>query len=79
MGSFLLMKTISVPVGQARTNLCALLKQVQAGTRITLTSHGRPTARIVPVEAPAAPWRVEHPDDPERYGDLESPVMEPWP
>lgn len=79
VGIILPMKTISVPIGQARTNLCALIKQVQAGTRITLTSHGRPTAQLVPAEAPPTPWRVEEPDDPKRYGDLQSPVMEPWP
>lgn len=72
------MKTASVPISAARTNLCTLVKQVQSGVRVTLTSHGRPAADLVPVQAPPAPWRVECPDDPQRYGDLQSPVMEPW-
>jgi prevent-host-death family protein len=68
-----------VPISTARTNLCALVKKVQSGVRVTLTSHGRPAADLVPVQAPAAPWRIECPDDARRYGDLQSPVMEPWP
>lgn len=72
------MKTLSVPISEARTGLCTLVKQVQSGVRVTLTSHGRPAAQLVPVEAPASPWRAEPPDDPERYGDLQTPVMEPW-
>jgi len=72
------MKTVSVPISEARSDLCALIKQVQSGVRVTLTSHGRPAARLLPVEAPPAPWRVAQPDDPRRYGDLQSPVMEPW-
>ena len=73
------MQTLSVPISEARTGLCTLIKQVQAGVRVTLTSHGRPAAQLVPVEAPPAPWRAEPADDPARYGDLQSPVMEPWP
>ena len=73
------MKTISVPISEARTDLCALVKQVQAGTHVTLTSHGRPAAQLLPLQAPAQPWRLEQPDDPKRYGDLQSPVLEPWP
>ena len=72
------MKTISVPIGQARSDLCGLVKKVQAGVRVTLTSHGRPAAMIVPPEKKGKPWRVEKPDDPSRYGDLQSPVMEDW-
>ena len=78
MSILLPMKTASVPISAARTNLCTLVKQVQSGVRVTLTSHGRPAADLVPVQAPPAPWRVECPDDPQRYGDLQSPVMEPW-
>ena len=72
------MKTISVPIGQARSDLCGLVKKVQAGVRVTLTSHGRPAAMIVPPEKSKKPWRVETPDDPKKYGDLQSPVMDDW-
>jgi len=70
------MKTVSVPISEARSELCALVKQVQAGVRVTLTSHGRPAAQLLSVPAPPVPWRVEPPNDPERY-DLQSPVREP--
>ena len=72
------MKTLTLPIGKARSELCELVKKVQAGTRITLTSHGRPAAMIVPLEKTKKPWRVAVPDDPKNYGDLQSPVMEDW-
>ncbi len=72
------MKTISVPIGQARTELCDLVDRVKHGVRVVITTHGRPAAVLGPVPAPSAPWRSEKPDDPARYGDLQSPVMEPW-
>ena len=73
------MKSISVPIGKARTNLCDLVEQAKAGVQVTITTHGRPAAILGPVPAPSAPWRVAKPDDPKRYGDLQKPVMEPWP
>ena len=72
------MKTLTLPIGKARSELCALIKQVQSGARITLTSHGRPAAMLVPPEKPKKPWRVAVPDDPKNYGDLQSPVMNDW-
>ena len=78
MGKLVPMKTISVPIGQARSDLCGLVKKVQAGVRVTLTSHGRPCAMLVPPEKNKKPWRVETPDDPRNYGDLQSPVMDDW-
>ena len=78
MGIFLPMKTINVPIGEARSGLCALLKKVEAGAQICLTSHGEPKALIIAFPKRGIPWRVEVPDDPERYGDLESPVMDDW-
>jgi prevent-host-death family protein len=72
------MSTKSVPIGIARTNLCELVNQAKKGVSIVITTHGRPAALLVPVPATTAPWRVETPDDPKRYGDLQSPVLEPW-
>jgi len=68
----------SVPIGVARTNLCALVNQTKKGVSIVITSHGRPAALLVPVPTFGAPWRIETPDDPKRYGDLQNPVLEPW-
>ncbi len=79
LGIILPMKTVSVPIGEARTELCALVKKVQSGVCVTLTSHGRPAAQLVPVPVSPAPWRVGQPDDPRRYGDLQAPALDPWP
>lgn len=72
------MNTITVPIGAGRTDLCKLLEKVEAGARVVLTSHGRPKAVISAYKQAGTPWRVEIPDDPKRYGDLQSPVMEDW-
>ena len=72
------MNTLTLPIGKARSELCELIKKVQAGAHITLTSHGRPAAMLVPPEKPKKPWRVAIPDDPKDYGDLQSPVMDDW-
>ena len=72
------MKSISVPIGQARTNHCDLVEQAKSGVQVTITTHGRPVAMLGPVPVPPAPWRVEKPDDLARYGDLQKPVLEPW-
>ena len=73
------MKTISVPINQARTDFCRLIKQVNSGKlRVLVTDHGQAKAQILPVAERGTPWRVAQPDDPARYGDLQSPVMEDW-
>lgn len=43
----------------AKTHLPALLKRVEAGEEITITRHGHPVARLVPVGGAAMP----HPDE----------------
>jgi prevent-host-death family protein len=35
---------------EAKTHLAALLGRVEAGESITITKHGRPVARLVPVD-----------------------------
>jgi len=35
---------------EAKTHLPALLERVARGERITITKHGRPIARLVPIE-----------------------------
>jgi prevent-host-death family protein len=34
---------------EAKTHLPALIRRVEAGEKITITRHGRPVARLVPV------------------------------
>lgn len=41
---------------QAKTHLSELLDRVEAGERITITRHGKPVARLVPM--PGAPDRT---------------------
>ena len=79
MGKLLPMKTISVPISEARTDLCKLVNQVQGGfVQVILTDHGREKARIVPCASKEKPWRSEKPWDPKKFGDLQSPVMDDW-
>jgi prevent-host-death family protein len=42
-----------VGVHEAKTHLSRLLRRVAAGEEITITSGGRPAARLVPFDAPA--------------------------
>ena len=78
MCKLLPMKTISVPIGEGRTDLCQLIKKVEAGAVVILTAYGKPKAVLSAYREQGTPWRVEKPDNPTRYGDLETPVMEPW-
>ena len=72
------MKTISVSIGKGRTDLCQLIKKVEAGAQVILTAYGKPKAVLSAYREQGPPWRVEKPDDPNRYGDLQSPVIEEW-
>jgi prevent-host-death family protein len=79
IGKIMPMKDVSMPIGRARSELCELVKKVQrGGIRVTLTSHGRPAAVIVPPEQTQKPRRVAVPTNPELFGDLQSPVMDDW-
>jgi prevent-host-death family protein len=42
-----------VGVHEAKTHLSRLLRRVATGEEITITSGGRPAARLVPFDAPA--------------------------
>jgi prevent-host-death family protein len=44
---------VEVSVTQLRANLATWLDEVQHGLEITVTDHGRPVARLVPVAAAA--------------------------
>jgi prevent-host-death family protein len=72
------MKEFTLPIGKARSELCDLVKKVQAGTRVILTSHGQPCAMLVPPEKRKKPGRVAVPSDAALFGDLQSPVMDDW-
>ncbi len=78
MCNILPMKTITVSIGEGRSDFCKLLKAAKAGARVVFTNHGTPEAVLEAFRKPGQPWRVETPDDPKRYGDLQGPVMEEW-
>ncbi len=40
---------------EAKTHLSALLEKVEAGEEITITKHGAPVAKLVPVRKHAGP------------------------
>jgi len=64
------MKTIGA--FEAKTHLAALLERVSKGETITITRHGVPAARLVPVEEPAK--RMIHATLVERMRDLRARV-----
>ena len=72
------MSTISVPIGEGRTDLCQLVKKVESGVQVILTAYGKPKAILSAYKENGPPWRAEMPGDPSKYGDLQSPVMEDW-
>ena len=46
---------VTVGAFEARAHLSELLQRVEAGEQVTITKHGRPVARLVPVgQRPAA-------------------------
>jgi prevent-host-death family protein len=44
------MSTTSIGAYEAKTHLPRLLAEVEAGDTVTITKHGRPVARLVPVK-----------------------------
>lgn len=72
------MSIITLPIGKGRNQLCSLVPKIKAGAQVILTSHGEPQVIISAYRPARKRWRVEVPDDPARYGDLQSPVMEEW-
>jgi prevent-host-death family protein len=44
---------------EARTNLSSLLQRVELGEEVTITEHGRPIARLVPVnQGESRDWKA---------------------
>jgi prevent-host-death family protein len=44
----------SVGAFEAKTRLSELLQRVESGEQVTITKHGRPVARLVPIREDAA-------------------------
>lgn len=48
--------TVTVGAFEAKTHLSELLARVEEGEQVTITKHGRPVARLVPVsKTPLSP------------------------
>ena len=47
--------TTTVGAYEAKTHLSELLEKVEAGEEITITKHGAPVAKLVPVKKEASP------------------------
>jgi len=41
--------TVTVGAFEAKTHLSELLTRVESGEQVTITKHGRPVARLVPI------------------------------
>ena len=77
MSNIMLMRTISMNIADGRKDLCRLVEEVNQGTEVILTVHGRPRAKLVALPT-GKPWRVDKADDLKGYGDLQTPVLEDW-
>jgi prevent-host-death family protein len=66
-------------MADVKKRLCELVDLVERhGETVVITRHGRPAARIVPIERSRKTWRVEKPDDPALYKgiDLNEPILD---
>ena len=43
------MMDVEVPIGKAKARFAELIRRVESGGSVTLTRHGRPVARLVPL------------------------------
>jgi prevent-host-death family protein len=69
----------TVSIAEGRANLSNLIKRVKkTGGQIVFTNHGQLEAVLSAYRPAGKRWRVETPDNPKRYGDLQSPVLEEW-
>lgn len=46
---------VMINLATAKTRLSELLDQVEGGEDVVITRHGRPVARITPIESPKRP------------------------
>ena len=59
MTSFLVIRKtmVTVNLAQAKANLSELIDKVEGGEGVIITRHGRPVARLSPIEQPKKPVR----------------------
>jgi prevent-host-death family protein len=68
---------MEIPIGEVKKRLCELVDRAERGETITILRHGKPTARLAPLQGRGKPWRVAKPDDPALYKgiDLNEPIL----
>ena len=69
---------MQAPIAEVKKRLCELVDLVESGETVIILRHGRPAARLVPLPGRGKPWRVEKPDDPAAYGEvnIDEPILE---
>ena len=65
-----------MPIAKGRAQFSDLIEKAKNGATIVLTNHGQPEAVLTGWRSKGKRWRLPYKDDPARYGDLQSPVME---
>ena len=68
----------AVSASEANRSFSRILREVEAGATITVTSHGRPVARIVPVDAEDIEQESAHERLMRRLRSQEMVVIGPW-
>ncbi|MEX0692264.1 MAG: type II toxin-antitoxin system prevent-host-death family antitoxin [Gemmatimonadales bacterium] len=68
----------TVPATEFKATCLAWLERVRAGEQVVITKRGVPVARLVPVEQSAARAFGSMRGTVLAYGDLISPVEDPW-
>jgi len=70
----------TIPVSELRANLMRVLKRIESGTSITVTSRGREMARLVPPENPLEKAResLKELRKTAVVKDVLSPIGEEW-
>ncbi|MFH1942719.1 MAG: type II toxin-antitoxin system prevent-host-death family antitoxin [bacterium] len=70
----------TVAVSELRSNLMRILKRIERGSIITITSRGRPIARMLPPENSMmeAREKLKTIRETASVGDVVSPIDEEW-
>jgi prevent-host-death family protein len=70
----------TIAVSKFRTNLMQILKRIEHGSIITITSHGKPVAKLTPPEdiIKTSQYKLEQIRKTAIVKDVLSPIDEKW-
>lgn len=69
----------TIPAGEFKARCLALMDDIRThGGEIVITKHGKPVAKLVPAEAPPSHVYGALRGSVIGYGDLITPVDDPW-